>query len=65
MKIRTTPTSKYTWYYMERGNGYGQYCIVKVTPSGKKTRQHSTDSQAWDDNTDGKLSQNRLKKLFN
>ena len=52
-------------YYMERANGYGQYKIVKVTPKGKKTRSHSTDSQAWDDFTEGKCSQARLKRLFN
>jgi hypothetical protein len=50
---------------MERANGYGQYKIVKVTPKGKKSRNHSTDSQLWDDHTEGKVSQARFKRIFN
>lgn len=56
---------KTSQFYMERGNGYGQYSIVKVTPRGKKSRVHCTDSQAWDAQSEGKLSQRRLKRLFN
>ena len=54
-----------TKFSMERGNGYGQYKIVKTTPAEKVTKKHSTDSQAWDDLSEGKCSQARLKRLFN
>lgn len=49
---------------MERASGYGQYKVVKVTPLGKKTRAHTTDSEAWDAEQEGKCSQARLKRVY-
>ena len=53
-----------TKFSMERSNGYGQYNIVKTTPSGKITKKHTTDSELWDDYSDGKVSQSRFKRIF-
>lgn len=53
-----------TTYGMGRKMGYGQYFIVKETPSGKTTKMHCTDSQLWDDYTEDKVSQARLKRTF-
>lgn len=58
-------TRRKTTYSMCRGNWYGQYTIIKTTPTGKVTKKHSTDSQAWDDLSEDKCSQARLKRLFN
>ena len=58
MKAKTT-------FKMKRANGYGQYLIVKETPSGKVTTVGTTDSQLFDDFTDGKPVQSRLKMVFN
>jgi hypothetical protein len=54
-----------TIYTMERSIGYGQYNIVKTTPKGKFTKVHFTDSSTWDDYQDNKVSQARLKRIFN
>jgi hypothetical protein len=53
-----------TRYEMGMKSGYGQYYIQKTTPAGKTTRVHCTDSQMWDDQSEGKLSQRRLKRVF-
>ena len=55
---------KTTTFTMTRKSGYGQYLIVKETPSGKTTSKHTTDSQLFDDYTEGKASQRRLKRIF-
>ena len=55
---------KKSYYYIERASGYGQYKVVKVTPLGKKTRAHTTDSEAWDAEQEGKCSQARLKRVY-
>jgi hypothetical protein len=51
-------------YFMQRKSGYGQYNIVKETAKGKITKVHCTDSQMYDDFSDGKCSQKRLKSQF-
>jgi len=53
-----------TVYSIARKSGYGQYNLIKETPSGKITKVHCTDSQLFDDYTEGKASQRRLKMLF-
>ena len=54
-----------TVFSMKRANGYGQYKIVKTTPSGKQTQVHCTDSELWDNYTEDKVSQAKLKRVFN
>lgn len=56
--------NKRSVFSMKRYSGYGQYVIIKTTFSGKITKKHSTDSQAWDDFLEGKCSQARLKRLY-
>ena len=58
MKAKTT-------FSMEKKGGYGQYNVIKTTPTRIVTKHHTTDSQAWDDFTEGKCSQARLKRIFN
>jgi len=55
---------KTTVYSIGRKSGYGQYFLQKETPKGKITRVHCTDSQLFDDYSDGKASQRRLKSQF-
>ena len=53
-----------TTYSMNRLSGYGQYCIIKTTASGKIERKRTTDSMSWDKYTEGKLSQAAMKRMF-
>jgi hypothetical protein len=51
-------------FEIKRTHGYGQYKIVRTTPKGKVTTSHCTDSQAYDDASEGKCSQARLERIF-
>lgn len=51
-------------FSMGRLSGYGQYYIEKTTPGGKTTKVRTTDSQLFDDYQDGKVSQARLKRVY-
>lgn len=53
-----------TIYSIARKSGYGQYNLIKETPSGKTTKVHCTKSQLFDNFTENKASQKKLKMLF-
>ena len=54
-----------TTYSIIRASGYGQYYIIKTTSGGKVYKVHCTDSRLYDDYTDGKRVQSRLREVFN
>jgi len=55
---------KRTIYTMSRTTMYGFYWINKETPGGKKSRRLTSDAKLFDDYTDGKRVQTKMKQYF-
>lgn len=53
-----------TEFSVQKVSGYGQFSIVKETPTGRITAYRYNDAKLYDDYKDGKVSQAKLKRIF-